>query len=134
MVRIMRPIRKGRDLPLPTTIFFNEDHPPQTATCRLLPLGDLRSRRLGEPVLLPKKERPGLDDVRRWHRAPSEKLKFGDREGEAVIEVAPEQEQSVHISHHALNKLHPKSKNSFFARLRSGCRAHKRNPPPARDA
>ena len=40
--------------------------------------------------------------------APSEKLKFGDREGEAVIEVAPEQEQSVHISHHALNKLHPK--------------------------
>jgi hypothetical protein len=39
--------------------------------------------RLGEPVLLPKKERPGLDDVRRWHRAPSEKLKFGDREGEA---------------------------------------------------
>ena len=90
--------------------------------------------RLGEPVLLPKKERPGLDDVRRWHRAPSEKLKFGDREGEAVIEVAPEQEQSVHISHHALNKLHPKSKNSFFARLRSGCRAHKRNPPPARDA
>jgi hypothetical protein len=64
--------------------------------------------RLGQPVLLPKKERPGLDDVRRWHRAPSEKLKFGDREGEAVIEVAPEQEQSVHISHHALNKLHPK--------------------------
>ena len=46
MVRIMRPIRKGRDLPLPTTIFFNEDHPPQTATCRLLPLGDLRSRAL----------------------------------------------------------------------------------------
>jgi hypothetical protein len=41
MVRIMRPIRKGRDLPLPTTIFFNEDHPPQTATCRLLPLGDM---------------------------------------------------------------------------------------------
>jgi hypothetical protein len=39
--------------------------------------------RPGEPVLLPKKERPGLDDVRRWHRAPSEKLKFGDREGEA---------------------------------------------------
>ena len=46
MVRIMRPIRKVRDLPLPTTIFFNEDHPPQTATCRLLPLGDLRNRAL----------------------------------------------------------------------------------------
>jgi hypothetical protein len=35
-------------------------------------------------------------------------LKFGDREGEAVIEVAPEQEQSVLISHNALNKLHPR--------------------------
>jgi hypothetical protein len=41
MVRINRPIRKGRDLPLATTIFFNEYHPPQTATCRLLPLGDM---------------------------------------------------------------------------------------------
>jgi hypothetical protein len=63
--------------------------------------------RLGEPVLLPKKEQATIADIRRWHYAPSEQLKFG-AEGEAVIEVAPEQEQSVLISHHALNKLHPK--------------------------
>jgi hypothetical protein len=48
------------------------------------------------------------NNIRSWHCAPSEKFRFGGREGEAVIEVAPEHEQSVLISHHALNKLHPK--------------------------
>jgi hypothetical protein len=62
--------------------------------------------RLGEPIVPLAKMKPSADDLRRWYRAPQE-IKFGDREGEIVAAVEPDQEQSMFIMHRALNDLHP---------------------------
>jgi hypothetical protein len=62
----------------------------------------------GEPALLIKPQKPSAGDIERWYQPPHQGVKFGDCEGEAVVPVALDQEQSVLISHHALNKLHPK--------------------------
>jgi hypothetical protein len=53
------------------------------------------------------KEKPCLDDSRRWYHPPQQQLKFGEQEGEVVTAVEPEQEQSVFVMHRALDKLNP---------------------------
>jgi hypothetical protein len=74
----------------------------------------------GEPALPVKKEKVSFEDIRRWHRAPEEKCKFGDREGEAVISVAPIQEQSVFITHNALAALHPRVQKLILVAKETG--------------
>ena len=64
--------------------------------------------RLGEPILLSAEEKPRNDDIRRWYQPPLQQLKFGDCEGELVVAVQADQEQSTFILHHALANLHPK--------------------------
>jgi hypothetical protein len=65
-------------------------------------------------------EGPDHDDIRRWYRPPVQKLEFGDHEGEAVISVAPEQEQSVFLLHNALNDLNPKVRKFIIAASATG--------------
>jgi hypothetical protein len=63
--------------------------------------------RLGEPILPSSETKPTADDLKRWYQPPAQQIKFGDREGEAVIAVDPDQEQSMFIMHRALKDLHP---------------------------
>jgi hypothetical protein len=67
----------------------------------------LERLRRGEPAIAPQRRKPDPSEIRRLY-APPAILKFGDRKGEAVISIAPDQEQSVLIMHNAFNKLHPK--------------------------
>lgn len=66
--------------------------------------------RLGEPIRPPKREKPTFTDIRRWYSPPSQKVQFGDREGELVLAIEAEQEQSTFLMHHALNRLSPKAR------------------------
>jgi hypothetical protein len=77
----------------------------------------MRARR-GEPILLPKRERPGASDIRRFYMPAV--MKFGDREGEMVVQVDANQEQSVFLLHRALNDLHPKVKKFIIAASSTG--------------
>jgi len=78
----------------------------------------MRARR-GEPVLLPRKEKPSLDEIKRLYTPPAI-LKFGDREGEKVVPVEADQEQSVFRLHNALNDLHPRVKKFIIAASATG--------------
>ena len=76
--------------------------------------------RLGEPVLLPRDEKPSADDIRRWYQPPLQQLQFGDREGELVIGVEAVQEQSTFIMHNALDRFHPKVRKFLIAASTTG--------------
>jgi hypothetical protein len=78
----------------------------------------MRARR-GEPVLLPRNEKPGASDIKRWFTPPAV-LKFGDREGELIASVDADQEQSVFLLHNALNDLHPSVKKFIIAASTTG--------------
>jgi hypothetical protein len=67
----------------------------------------LERLRRGEPAIAPRRQKLGLNEVKRLYVSPVV-LTFGDRAGELVTSVAPDQEQSVLIMHNALNELHPK--------------------------
>lgn len=75
--------------------------------------------RLGEPVRPPKKEKPNPSDIKRLYTPPAI-LKFGDREGEKVISIDADQEQSVFLLHNALNDLNPKVKKFIIAASTTG--------------
>lgn len=77
----------------------------------------MRVRR-GEPVLLPRKERPSDSDIRRFYTPAV--LMFGDREGEKVIQIEADQEQSTFLLHNALNDLHPKVRTVIIAASNTG--------------
>ena len=47
-------------------------------------------------------------------------MKFGDREGEMVVQVDADQEQSIFLLHNALNDLHPKVRKFIIAASRTG--------------
>jgi hypothetical protein len=70
--------------------------------------------RQGEPVLLPRREEHSATDIGRLYTPPVI-LKFGDCEGERVIPVDANQEQSVFLLHNALNDLHPQVKQFIIA-------------------
>lgn len=76
--------------------------------------------RLGEPIPPSAIVKPSIDDFRRWYRPPSQEIKFGDREGEAIIAVDPDQERSIFLLHNALNDLHPKVKKFVLLASRTG--------------
>jgi hypothetical protein len=76
--------------------------------------------RLGEPILPSAETKPTADDLRRWYQPPSQEIKFGDREGEAVIAVDPDQEQSMFIMHRALNDLHPSVRKFLLVASNTG--------------
>jgi hypothetical protein len=79
----------------------------------------MRARR-GEPILLPRNEKPSTSDIRRWHQSPPQELRFGEREGELIASVAADQEQSVFLLHNALNDLHPSVKKFIIAASATG--------------
>jgi len=74
--------------------------------------------RLGEPILTPKREQLVATDVKRFY-APAV-LRFGDGEGEKVVQVDAVQEESVFLLHNALNDLHPKVKKFIIAASATG--------------
>jgi hypothetical protein len=47
-------------------------------------------------------------------------MKFGDREGEMVVQADADQEQSAFLLHNALNDLHPKVKRFVIAASNTG--------------
>jgi len=49
-----------------------------------------------------------------------QQLQFGDREGELVVGVDADQEQSTFLLHNALNNLHPKVREFLIAASTSG--------------
>jgi hypothetical protein len=79
----------------------------------------LERLRRGEPAIALQREKPNSGDIRRWYTPPAV-LKFGDREGEKVIPVDADQEQSVFLLHNALNDLHPKVRKFIIAASSTG--------------
>ena len=77
----------------------------------------MRVRR-GESVLLPTKEKPSTGDITRFYTPAI--MKFGDREGEMVVQVDADQEQSTFLLHNALNDLHPQVKKFIIAASNTG--------------
>jgi hypothetical protein len=70
--------------------------------------------RLGEPILPSTKTKPTADDVRRWSQPANQETRYGDQEGEAIIAIEPDQEQSVFLLHDALKNFHPKVRKFCF--------------------
>jgi hypothetical protein len=79
----------------------------------------MRIRR-GEPVLAPVKGKLSEDDVRRWYQLPFQKRHYGDREGELVVSLDADQEESIFLLHNALSDLHPQVRNFVIVASRCG--------------
>jgi hypothetical protein len=77
----------------------------------------MRARR-GESVLLPTKEKQDPSDIKRFYSPAI--LKFGDGEGEKVVQVDALQEVSTFLLHNALNDLHPRVKKFIIAASTTG--------------
>ena len=73
-----------------------------------------------EPVLTPSEEKPSASNIRRWYQPPRQKLHFGDREGELIVSIEADQENSTYLLHAALNDLHPKVRAFVIAASTTG--------------
>ena len=73
--------------------------------------------RRGEPALPPKREKPDADDIRRWYQPPTRELRFGDREGEAVISVAPVKSNLYSSCTMSSTSFTPGSRSLFWLRV-----------------
>jgi hypothetical protein len=76
----------------------------------------LERLRRGEAAVAPKKEVARPSDIRRLYLD----LTFGDRDGERVVRVEADQDQSVFLLHNSLNDLHPKVKKFVIAASATG--------------
>jgi hypothetical protein len=70
----------------------------------------LERLRWGGPAFCAQRRKIDPNEIKRLY-APPEILRFGDRKGEAVISIAPDQEQSV-ILHNAFNNVNTVSRNA----------------------